>query len=236
VNAGSGKCSDTASAAADVLVRRLFDPSVEVLAGRPEDCVSELMPLERAFVEKAVASRQREFATGRVLARRLLAERGYRDFALLPDADRVPVWPVGIVGSISHTRGLCAVGVAAERDHAGLGLDVEPAAAVRAGLERRVCTDRELGWLEAASVDRGEEPGVLCRVVFSAKEAVYKAFYPHTRTFWDFHAVEVVIDLGRERFVASLPAGAGLAEIEGRVLRTRDWILSGVSLPPAEGR
>ena len=94
--------------------------------------------------------------------------------------------------------------------------------------------DREFDWVgEGAGADPVERRR-RCRVVFSVKEAVYKAFYPRTREFWSFQDVGVEIDLDAARFSATLPASAGRATIEGRVFRRDGWILSGV-VDSAEG-
>ena len=207
------------------LWRGLFDSDVQVAASKLCDGPSSLSSAERALVAGAVAKREREFATGRLLARRLLAEFGHVDFALLRDANRLPLWPANVVGSISHTKDLCIVAVTSTRARVGLGVDVEPDEPVKPGLERSVCRPREREWLESTEAD---ERGRRCRAIFSAKEAVYKAFFPRLREFWGFQDVEVEIRFAENRFLARLPASADRREIEGRILRRGGWILSAV--------
>ncbi len=139
----------------------------------------------------------------------------------------MPIWPAGIVGSITHSGSMCVVAVARSADVALLGLDLEPDRPVKEGLARLVCRDEEHDWI--ASPD-AEERNRRCRVVFSVKEAVYKAFYPRTRRVWGFQEVGVQIDLEDASFRASLPKDAGLEEVRGRVHRSEGWILAGVSL------
>ncbi len=133
------------------------------------------------------------------------------------------------MGSISHTatqdRGLCVVAVARAEQHHGVGVDVEPDAPVSQGLEASICCVQELEWI---AVEGRAELGRRCRIVFSVKEAVYKAFFPRVREVWGFMEVGVEIDLQGEVFRASLPKNAGRSEIEGRILRREGWILSGV--------
>jgi 4'-phosphopantetheinyl transferase EntD len=207
------------------LWRGLFGSEVQVAASRLCDGLSSLSPAERALVAGAVPKREREFATGRLLARQLLAELGHVEFALLRDANRLPLWPADVVGSISHTKELCIVAIAASQARIGLGVDVEPDEPVKPGLERMVCRPREREWLESAEAD---ESGRRCRAIFSAKEAVYKAFFPRLREFWGFQDVEVEIHFAENRFIAKLPENAGRSEIEGRILRRDGWILSAV--------
>jgi len=219
------------AAEAAALVEGLFDPAVSCLASGPSWTIDALLSEERELVASAVASRQRDFSTGRVLARRLLEARGLPREPLLRDADRVPTWPPGIVGSISHTQGLVVAAVAASGAFQGIGVDVEPDEPVGEGVERVVCRVAERPWLEA---EGDSERGRRCKIVFSIKEAVYKAFYPRVRVFWNFHDVELEIDLEAERFEARLPESAGRPSIGGRVVRRGGWILSAVQVDPED--
>jgi 4'-phosphopantetheinyl transferase EntD len=204
----------------------LFGSEVHVVASGLCNGLRGLSRAERALVASAVPKREREFATGRLLARRLLAKLGYADFELLRDANRLPLWPTNVVGSISHTQNLCIVAVASTGDRMGLGVDVEPDEPVKAGLEKLVCRPREREWLLKAA--DGDESSRRCRAIFSAKEAVYKAFYPRLRERWGFQDVEVDIQFAKNRFLAQLPESADRSEIEGRIFRRDGWILSAV--------
>jgi len=204
----------------------LFDPGIHADASRIVFRHTDLLKGEATLVADAVESRQREFATGRVLARQILARMNVTGFEVLRDDDRVPEWPTGIVGSISHTRNLCVVAVAAEAVCPGIGIDVEPDQPVTLGVERRVCTPPEAAWLDSGP---GEDRGHRGRMIFSVKEAVYKAFYPKLREFWGFQDVNVEIDLPAQRFTARPPPTSGAVQVEGRVLRRAGWIISGVT-------
>ena len=214
------------AAPVDDLLEGLFEEGVRGLASRLVYQPVDLLESERALVARAVESRQREFSTGRVLARRLLEDLGYPPAPLLRDEDRVPSWPRGVVGSISHCRDLCVVAVAPEGTHAGIGLDVELDAPSKDGIERIVCRPDERPWLDA-SID-GADRARRVKLIFSVKEATYKAFYPEQRTFWSFQDVGVEVDLARDRFRAELPPGPEVTSIEGRVVRRGGWILSSV--------
>lgn len=208
------------------LLEGLFAPSVEVRVSAIEYSLSDLPLREAECLRKAVVSRQREFATGRVIARRALESLGVTGHDLVRDQDRVPAWPTGVIGSISHTRGLCAVAVALSDEFQGVGLDVEPAEPVRPELETRICTERERDWLRELPSE--SERAISCRLVFSVKEAVYKAFFPQLREFWGFLQVETEIDFDSGVFVAQLPEGSGPASVTGRFARRQGWIMSGV--------
>lgn len=210
----------------DHLLDGLFDEGVHAtgsaLVFGPDDLPAE----EGALVASAIASRQREFSTGRVLARRLLARVGKSTGPLLRDDERVPLWPEGVVGSISHCSGFCVVALANREDQRGLGVDVEPDEPVEEGVERIVCRAEEHEWLDGAK--DAEDRARRVKLVFSVKEATYKAFYPELRTFWSFQEVGIEVDLEHDRFRASLPEGPDVRVVEGRVARRGGWILSTV--------
>jgi len=121
------------------------------------------------------------------------------DFALLNGEDRAPIWPDGIVGTISHTRTWAAVGVARAGDALSLGCDLELDEPLKENLLRRVCGPAEREWIAAAA---RESRGRLAMLVFSAKEAAYKAQYPLTRKVLAFSDFALEFDLAGGTFRA----------------------------------
>ncbi len=203
----------------------LLSEAVHFASASIEDHRSALFPEELEVLSQASVSRQHEFATGRWLAHALLRAQGESAVPIPRNADRTPRWPTGWVGSITHSGSACAVAVARASARLGSGLDLEPDRPVKPGLERMICFGDELAWIAAAGES---EVGRRCRLVFSAKEAVYKAFHPRTRRVWRFAEVGLEIDLVRGAFEARLPADAGPATIAGRFRRRGGWIVSGV--------
>ena len=146
---------------------------------------SSIHPSEAACVSRAVPKRQREFAIGRSLARKLVFELGVDALPLLPDSDRCPIWPPRLIGSISHTSKICAVVVASEKSLRGVGIDVELAEPLPENLHTRICLPDELDDV------KGECAGRRAKLLFSIKEAVYKCQFPITRIPFEFHDVRV---------------------------------------------
>ncbi len=177
----------------------LFDDEVAVEVVNPAGANEPALPEEEALVVRAIDKRVREVRASRHAARRALARLGLPAAAIVHDAERAPIWPAGVVGSISHTRDLCAVAVARRGRIASVGLDVERADAMSEALVQRVCTPRELAALGALG-----DVAVLAKLVFSAKEAFYKAQHPLTRHFLGFQDVELTLDLAAHRFVVHL--------------------------------
>jgi 4'-phosphopantetheinyl transferase EntD len=152
---------------------------------------AELLAEEQTCVENAVLSRRQQFAAGRRLAREAWQRLGQPPSALLNDSQRVPLWPPGIIGSITHTQIWCAAAVAKTRDVSALGTDVELATPLEQNLWDRVCRPEERAFL------RGLEPdaaGLLGKAIFSAKESIYKALYPRVRVFLDFQGMRIELE------------------------------------------
>jgi 4'-phosphopantetheinyl transferase EntD len=148
-----------------------------------------LMPEEAAAFAGSVTAVRRASGAARIVARRLLAQAGLEGCALPKSRSGAPIWPPGIVGSMSHDSRVAIAAVAMRREFGALGIDIEPAEDLPAGLLDWVATPRERGEI-------GEDP---CqgRLLFAAKEAVYKAVYPLDQTFLEHHDIEVSFPLRR---------------------------------------
>ncbi|MER6127342.1 4'-phosphopantetheinyl transferase superfamily protein [Streptomyces sp. NPDC001795] len=161
------------------LMRRLLPDQVEVTEVRGELAAPPLFPEEEAVVARAVDKRRREFATGRRCARLSLAALGLPAMPLLPGPRGEPGWPEGVVGAISHCDGYRVAAVARATELAALGIDAETAAPLPDGVLEAVSLPEE-----RADLDRLARtmPGVPWdRLLFSAKESVYKVWFPLAR-------------------------------------------------------
>ena len=180
-------------------------------------------PEEEALMIGAVARRRDEFATGRACARTAMELLGLPAMPLAMRPDRAPVWPGGIVGSISHSRSYCAAAAALRCDgFLALGLDIEEAEPLDDTLLPDLCTSQEQGWL-------GEQPsryrGLLLKAFFSAKECAYKCQYSITGAMLDFHALIIDMDIGEELFAARFQRDAPPFKCGNRLtgrIRVRD--------------
>lgn len=227
-----------AESAAGPIARVIDDPRVVVAEMDPRQAApgAGLFADEAALIEKAVLSRRQQFTAGRQLARQAWQRLGQAPVTLLNDAQRVPVWPKGIVGTITHTHVWCAAAVARASEVAGLGADVEQATPLELGLWSRICRAEERAFLE---MQPEPLPGLLAKALFSAKESIYKALYPNVRVFLDFQGMQITLEpAAREglwRWQAtlrqdwgSLPAGRRFAP--GKLLIEQDVIASAVVL------
>jgi 4'-phosphopantetheinyl transferase EntD len=192
----------TAALLAHDALAALLPPGVASAVRDPGEPI-EVHPDEAPFVARAVETRQREFASGRACARRAMAELGLPPHPIPSGPRREPLWPAGVVGSVTHTSGFCAAAVSRRAEYAGLGIDAERDGPLAEGIAARVCLDEELGRAGALGLD----PGTLAHVVFSAKEAVYKCQFPESGTFLGFHDVRLELEAESLRAVLEVPAG-----------------------------
>lgn len=143
-------------------------------------------------VRRSVPKRIRAFRAGRHCASRALASLGASPGVIPIGPMGMPVWPSGIVGSITHSAGFAAAAVASQRQLAGLGIDCEAVmdeAACDELLDRVLPEAGTVARLGPASV--GEKWPVFVTAAFSAKESVYKCLFPLVRVFFDFDAVRL---------------------------------------------
>jgi 4'-phosphopantetheinyl transferase EntD len=159
---------------------------------------------ERAAIATADPGRRAEFAAGRACAHAALAHLGARPGPLLSGPAGEPRWPAGVVGSLTHCAGYRACAVARTQAVAALGIDAEPARALPAGLIQAVAAGPERCRL--AELGPGAPWELL---LFCAKEAVYKAWYPLTGRRLDFADVLVEFALPGGRGTAGGPGPAG---------------------------
>ena len=198
------------------MIERLVPEAVAVASTRG-DLPAELSAAEQAAVERAVATRRREFATGRACAQTALRRLGVAPVAVPAGERGEPVWPAGVVGSITHCSGYRACAVARADEVLAVGIDAEVHEPLPAGVLEQVAFGRE------RAMAAGRAAGVhLDRLLFSAKEAVYKVWFPLTRRWLGFEDVELAVDAQAGGFRARLlvpgpvVAGARLTELHGR--------------------
>ena len=196
-------------------LREMLGPKVGIGVTDPS-LASDLWPQEATAIQRAVPKRQTEFAAGRRAGRGALAELGFGPIAIPQGANRAPIWPAGFCGSISHCAQCCIAVAAHDRDYPTLGVDVEPATALDPNLISLICNPSEQIW-----VTNQPDPGLAAKMIFSAKEAVYKAQYPLTGKVIGFDAVTVQITNSDFTVAATseLPAMRGATLIqEGLIL------------------
>ncbi|MBN1899531.1 MAG: 4'-phosphopantetheinyl transferase superfamily protein [Spirochaetes bacterium] len=149
--------------------------------------IDSLLPEEKSVIAKAVKKRQMDFASGRWCAYQILDMMGRSDRPILTGEGGEPLWPAGICGSISHTDSLaCAIG-ALENNYTSVGLDIEKRTRpISQRALKIILNDDEELWLEQ---HRGRD---LEKIIFSAKESIFKLLYPLTGKRFYFSYVSII--------------------------------------------
>lgn len=142
-----------------------------------------LLAAETATIKSSAIGVLRASGAARIVARTLLAQLGLAQGALPKAESGAPIWPAGVTGSLAHDDDVAVAAVGRQADVGAVGIDVEPAMPLPPDMQALVATSRE-------RQDTSGDP-LGGRLLFTAKEAVYKAVHPLDGVFLEFHDIEV---------------------------------------------
>ncbi len=216
------------------MIAAILPAGVAVAESRGDEPAEFRFAAEEALVARAVEKRRHEFAGGRDCAHRALAALGAEPGPILAGEKGEPQWPAGVVGAITHTAGYRGAAVARDAELAAVAIDAETHAPLPDGLLPDVARPEERARL--AELSRAE-PGVHWdRLLFSAKESVYKAWFPLAGRWLGFEDASLELDPGERRFQARLLApgprldGTEVRAFEGRWLVEDGLVLTAIAL------
>ena len=226
-------CEASDNAHANEVVSPFTNPSVAFTLVSDEDVKDfQLHPLEQEALGDAVSiKRKQDFILGRAAARKSLAAIGFPVVSpVLRGEQREPLWPVGVVGSISHS-GSYGVAVAAwQQDVPALGIDIQKVEERYTDeLIARFADPDEFDWVRSDPTKRTERAVKL----FSAKESIFKALYVLRRVWFACDVAHLTPKECETGFHASvrLPAlSTGLVNLEVGVTSYRGYIITGAWL------
>lgn len=214
------------------VIEQLLPAVVAVVEAGADESHEPLLAEERDALGAAVRRRRDEFAAGRSCARRALAALGQPPRAILPGAHREPRWPVGFVGSITHCSGYCAAAVARADEIVTLGIDAEIHEPLPAGILDEIAVPGELDWLRT----RAGDGTCWDRLLFSAKESVFKAWFPLAGRWLDFEDARISFAPGSGTFDAQLlvegprVAGSEVRGFSGRFHAGEGLVLTAITM------
>jgi 4'-phosphopantetheinyl transferase EntD len=213
------------------MMKELLPPSIVVVERWDDDEPAVLPPEGGAQIANAVESRSVEFARARSCAGQALREIGVPPEPILRGPQREPLWPSGVVGSITHCPQYRAAAVAMRTQVKAIGIDAEIHGALPMDIVRTICVAEERAWINRATGGLHWD-----RVVFSAKESIYKAWFPLTRRWLGFEQVAVkVVEEDRTfsvRPLESVPTEDAqiLMRVSGRFLVRNGFVMTAVYL------
>lgn len=204
------------------------------------DMEPRLHPAEEALLgSRTVARRRHDFALGRTAARAALADMRLAADPIGRGTRGQPIWPTGVVGAITHADALGLAVAGSDHAYAGLGLDLERLSpGLSAAAAHRVCSPEEERWTRQVP-----EPEATVRrtLVFSAKEAIFKATFPLCNVWLGFHDAELAWAPPSSAFHASLGVSPSPALPVGAALTVWAWqiqqyVLAFTFVPAAIGQ
>ena len=148
---------------------------------------------ENYFSQLSSVSRKEHYRSGRICAGEVLSKLGTLGQPVLRDPQtREPLWPEGISGAITHSGKWAAAAAGKTSDVSGIGIDLEDLERqVDSRISRHVCIPEEQKWLQECGEDCLEQN---LKIIFSAKESIFKAFFPYTRTYLHFHDARILME------------------------------------------
>ncbi|MDX3314405.1 4'-phosphopantetheinyl transferase family protein [Streptomyces sp. NPDC054884] len=203
------------------MIEELLPASVVAVEAFGEEGVREfgdtpLYPQEEALLTRAVDKRRREFTVVRGCARRAMEKLGVPARPVLPGERGAPGWPDGVTGSMTHCADYSAAALVRAADLASLGVDAEPHGPLPEGVLCAIALPEEAARLERRAADRPEVHWD--RLLFSAKESVYKAWFPLTRLWLDFSEADIDLWTDDNRTAdVKIPADAKSPADDGRL-------------------
>jgi 4'-phosphopantetheinyl transferase EntD len=220
------------------MIEEILPPRAVAVDTR-EELEVELFPEELRSLGRAVEKRRREFTTARACARLALARLGLPPAPIATGERGQPLWPAGVVGSVTHCASYRACALARAAELAGLGIDAEPHAPLPEGVLGQIARAEELPSLSALA---GTHPEVHWdRLLFCAKETVYKVWFPLTHRWLGFEDAVLTFDPATRAFEARLLVP--WPEVDGRFPQTLTgrWLvreglaLAAIALPHIGG-
>jgi 4'-phosphopantetheinyl transferase EntD len=220
------------------MIERILPSQVTAVESFGDDPDAVLFPQEYAVIARATESRRREFSTARACARAAMTRLGLPMVAVLPGPRGAPLWPPGVTGSITHCAGYRAAAISLIGDVVSLGVDAEPNEALpNHDMIKLIARDEER--VRLAELAAGM-PGISWdRLLFSAKESVYKTWFPLTRRWLGFESADILIDPHSGTFTARLLVpgplvnGSPLTLLNGRWLADQEFLMTTVVVPAA---
>ena len=211
----------------EAVITRLFPTGVAAhySAALPAD--TQLLEAEAACTDGMVEKRRLEFMHGRHCAHQAMLKLGLPIRPIIKGADRAPIWPEDLCGSISHSSTSAAAVIASRQQLGGIGLDIETAEPLNENIAEMICRPDE---------SKVNNTGEYAKLLFSIKEAVYKCIYPTINCYVDFQEMEISLQEHDSSFSAQSHSpnfDAHLLDgLQGRYYRNTEFVLSSAWILP----
>ncbi len=210
-------------------LKKLFSREVAAIETRDTQIdESFLSPDQHSYVRDVSAKRRWEYVAGRQCAQIALTAVGYEGITVPSGKSGEPIWPQGIVGSITHCEGYAAAAIALNSGIVSLGLDAETNQPLSDKVLKRIGNPEEIQWVKRTKGSEYPNPG---KILFSAKEATFKAWHPITGEWLGFQEAHLSFDLETRNFTVNISRPGPIHKFVGKFLINQDIILTGIETP-----
>ncbi len=176
--------------------RTLQGPNAAFVQGHFDTAqfLPDLFPLlniqEPKGFDNMAKKRQADYLAGRIMAKLALSEMNATTTELPIGDNRAPIWPIGLNGSLSHSKGLACCMVTNDHNTA-CGVDIEHLASASASnaILKKCLNDAERDWL---STQTNRAPDLAATLIFSGKESIFKAYHRVVGRFFGFESAQVI--------------------------------------------
>ncbi len=182
-------------------IDHLFPAAVKTYCCQVQDHTENLHSEEVVIISKAIDKRRYEFSAGRLCARNALQQIGIDNCTLTQGENGEPIWPDQITGSISHSKKWAAAAVSTTKDIMAIGFDIETVNRISSDILKRIITEKEKELLDKNDKQKAQEYAAL---IFSAKEAIYKALSKLYNKTLRFNDVSIIPKEGSPEFEIEL--------------------------------
>ncbi len=187
-----------------------------------------LQPAEKRLIKNSVLKRQQDFATGRWCVKQLFKELNINSTAILSGTAGEPIWPKQICGSISHTTEAYCAAIAYKKSFISIGIDIEQ--------RNRIISDDAIQHFMNPNEMKNNTNQEYAKIIFSAKESVFKLLYPIIRKKFYFQDVSIIPNLNKKTFDFILNKNLSKAFKTGyigtgNIFFNNKWIFTICSLP-----
>ena len=215
-------------------LKNLFSSSVAVMETRTTAVdVSFLSPAEQTYLENVSQNRKREFIAGRFCAREAMELANISPEHIQIGEKGEPIWPSNIVGSITHSHGYAAAAVAKKSEVLSLGLDAETNEPLSHKVLQRIGNDQEQEWVKSVDGSLVQHPG---KILFSAKEATYKAWYPITHEWLGFQEASIDFHNEKNTFTVHIQKNGPIREMQGKYMIRKGVIITAIEVPSPQSQ
>lgn len=162
------------------------DLAVEMVEDDPFITIGTLLHEEKLLIgESWSEARLKTFVLGRYAAHCALKALKREVVPVLRGKKGEPIWPAGIVGSISHKDRIAVAAVGRKEKYKGMGVDIEDLMIALSEKEYSLfCTPTEI-----QSIRKRQKTPI---ELFSRKEAVLKAYYESFNKLYNWEDIDVI--------------------------------------------